>query len=127
MTGSVEHYKCRRCGDAYSTDQALPSCNRGPCPMEPVDSTKHPLTLADGAALLLGEYKVTALGVAVGKGICAAGILSHDELIMLYNTMDGAAIIADKQPGDHGNAILEAYGRRVIEAAVKKAVAGGLL
>lgn len=51
----------------------------------------------------------------------AAEILSHDELITLYNTMDGAAIIADKQPGDHGNLILEAYARRVIAAAVEKA------
>lgn len=49
---------------------------------------------------------------------------TRTDLVGIYNGMkhDAAAILANVEPGDHGDAILEAFGRRVIEAAVLRIV-----
>jgi hypothetical protein len=52
-----------------------------------------------------------------------AEILTGPELLGVYNRMDGAAIIARHEPGSYGDAILIAYGRAVIRAAVDAAMA----
>jgi hypothetical protein len=51
----------------------------------------------------------------------AAHALSRAEMIAVYDAMKSEDILANVEPGDHGNAILEAYGRRVIAAAIEKA------
>ncbi|MFM0608721.1 hypothetical protein PQR05_29745 [Paraburkholderia sediminicola] len=51
----------------------------------------------------------------------AAKALTQAEMIAVYDGMKSEDVLANVEPGDHGNAILEAYGRRVIEAAVERA------
>ncbi|WP_109479169.1 hypothetical protein [Paraburkholderia sp. C35] len=52
----------------------------------------------------------------------AAQLLTRAEMIGLYNGMkeDARTILANVEPGDHGDAILEAFGRRVIEATMQR-------
>jgi hypothetical protein len=50
----------------------------------------------------------------------AAEVLSQAEMIAVYDGMKSEDILANVEPGDYGNAILAAYGRRVIEAAVAR-------
>jgi hypothetical protein len=63
-----------------------------------------------------------------GDVLTAAGKMAEqfarNELIAIYNGMknDAPAILANVQPGDHGDAILEAFARRAIEAAVLRLV-----
>ena len=189
MTGSVQHYRCRRCDETYSTNEPLPSCSRGPCPMEPVDGLfdgpcgkiefKPSAEMLANAAKMVGvTYKAIEFNpepplpdgwkaalqirgtsawsvmvrddgtVELGEGVTldeaskafwsgverygvlpaparAAHALSRAEMIAVYDAMKSEDILANVEPGDHGNAILEAYGRRVIAAAIEKAQAGG--
>jgi len=141
MTGSVQRYKCRRCGDSFSSDEPLPTCSRGPCPMEPVSITVYPpkdstfevrmppapergegVTLDDAGKAFWDHVKRQGI---LPQPERAAQALSRAEMIAVYDAMKSEDILANVEPGDHGNAILEAYGRRVIAAAIEKAQAGG--
>jgi hypothetical protein len=53
----------------------------------------------------------------------AARALSLADMLAIYHGMKDEAptILAGVQPGDHGDAILAAYGQRVIKAAIEKA------
>jgi hypothetical protein len=130
---TVEHYKCRRCSLEHSTDQAPPTCAKGPCPMElrgvtvaaprDVQVTVSPEML-ERAAAIVGVTADAAFSDDIepmALAVRASHVLTHDEMVRLYNTMPGAQIIANVAEGDRENAILEAYGRRVILAAVEKA------
>jgi hypothetical protein len=57
-------------------------------------------------------------GIAFAKGV--ADLMTRADMLAIYNGMkeDAPAILANVEPGDHGDAILEAFGRRVIEAAM---------
>lgn len=63
-----------------------------------------------------------------GEVMIAAGKMAEqfarNELIAIYNGMkaDAPTILANVQPGDHGDAILEAFARRAIEAALLRLV-----
>jgi len=50
----------------------------------------------------------------------AANAMTGPEMIAIYDAMKSEDVLANVEPGDHGNAILEAYGRRVIAAALAK-------
>jgi hypothetical protein len=52
----------------------------------------------------------------------AAALLTRAEMLDLYNGMkdDAPTILANVEPGDHGDAILEAFGRRAVEATLQR-------
>jgi hypothetical protein len=185
---AVAAYACKRCGARCVAGEKL-SCDRGPCPMEPVSATVQapagtvvelvadeppapaPPTIAGQVADSLAKYVSrvdlpnlsfvlnsrmgdvtrTPLRICIDAGVeegihvsldvtegftdadAIALFLIHaletaarqrsakfsgPELLALYNSMKSEDVLANVEPGDHGDAILEAFGRRVIEATL---------
>jgi hypothetical protein len=77
---------------------------------------------------LLGKIAADLKAVHPGDVLATAGKMAGQftraELIAIYNGMkdDAPTILANVEPGDHGDAILEAFARRAIEAAVLRLV-----
>lgn len=60
-------------------------------------------------------------GAGVALASEAAGVLSREEIIGLHEAIDVAAVTAGiDDPQECGNAVLEEFGRRAIEAAVRR-------
>jgi hypothetical protein len=65
---------------------------------------------------------VVTVGHNVETAKEAAALLTRAEMLDLYNGMkeDAPTILANVEPGDHGDAILEAFGRRIVEVTLQR-------
>jgi hypothetical protein len=81
------------------------------------DMPAQPADTVVGVPLTQDQVDGLALAVKAARALSAA------DMIALYHGMKDEAptILAGVQPGDHGDAILAAYGQRVIKAAIEKA------
>jgi hypothetical protein len=141
---------CDGCGASCVAGDAI-ACTRGPCPMERVameDGAVISMAMAvppdadEIAALALRLSAARAKPAAVDPSLVlghvallpeqadgmalalkATKALSKPDMLAIYYAMreDAATILAGIEPGDHSDAILAAFGERVIRAAIHKA------
>jgi hypothetical protein len=74
--------------------------------------------LVGGIVLTQEQVDALALSVKVGE------VLTRDALLAIYHGMkdDAATILAGVEPGDHGDAIIAAFGERAARIGIMKAV-----
>jgi hypothetical protein len=146
---SKQAFACTRCGASCVAGEKL-DCDRGPCPMELVGDDDEialvmpvPLDADELAALKL---RLAAARCATGELDTAIEPFAHINLMPdhidalaltvkvadkvtskdyldLYYAMreDAATILAGVQAGDHGDAIIAAFGERAARMAILKA------
>jgi Zn finger protein HypA/HybF involved in hydrogenase expression len=110
---SKQAFACTRCGQACVAGETL-DCTRGPCPMEPVGGDAQPFS---HVRLTQDQIDALALTVKVGE------VMSQQDYRDLFYAMrdDAATILAGVEPGDHGDAIIAAFGERAARVAIFKA------